>query len=318
MAPFARIPILVLALLLGATGAQSGTAWRLELPGQVEVQGQVVRLRDVASRPVPAAAGQLVLVGQGQPGTTVTLARATILRRLVEAGLAEGVSLHGSQAVKVVFTGRLVTAESLRAEIRRVVQDLVPPGRTGAPAPWFELDLPTTSLGVNGQPTVEVLRSNPLEPGRNQVRIGLVTDHGRQELAATVVLHFFGEVPTARLAVDRGVPLTEDLFDWAWLDLSELAGEVVAGRAALQGACAGRTLPAGERLRQADLKPLPVVKAGDTVDMQIQRGGLVVTVRALARQAGCLGQTIPVRNELNGRLVNARVSAPGLVEWRSQ
>ena len=40
------------------------------------------------------------------------------------------------------------------------------------------------------------------------------------------------------------------------------------------------------------------------------------TVRALARQAGCLGQIIPVRNEMNGRLVNARVLGSGSVEWR--
>ena len=76
-------------------------------------------------------------------------------------------------------------------------------------------------------------------------------------------------------------------------------------------------MTAGDQLRAGDLKPIPAIRAGDMVDLEIQRGGLTVTVRGLARQAGCLGQTIPVRNELNGRLVNARVKGPGLVEWRN-
>ena len=46
------------------------------------------------------------------------------------------------------------------------------------------------------------------------------------------------------------------------------------------------------------------------------RGSVAVTLRCVARQPGTLGQTIPVRNELNGQLVNARVAGPGLVEWR--
>ncbi len=58
------------------------------------------------------------------------------------------------------------------------------------------------------------------------------------------------------------------------------------------------------------------MRAGDAVEMTVIRGTVTVTVRATARQPGCLGQTIPVRNELNGRLVNARVAGPGLVEWR--
>lgn len=308
----------LLLLQLGALGAQALPAWRLMLPEQVEIAGQAVRVSDIAAEPVPAAAGQVVLVGQGQPGSSVTLDRKTILRRLVQAGLAAGVSLQGSETVRVTFTGRRISSESLRQDLRRAVQPLVPAGRAGAPAPWFELILPELRLGLVGTPTTEILRSNPLEPGRNQVRVALVTAAGREELSITAVLHCFEEVPTARLAIGRGTPLEEDLFDWAWLDLSEVTGPVVTGRLSLRGACAGRTLPAGDRLRQGDLKPVPVINAGDTVDMQIQRGGLVVTVRALARQAGCLGQTIPVRNELNGRLVNARVTAPGLVEWRSQ
>ena len=82
------------------------------------------------------------------------------------------------------------------------------------------------------------------------------------------------------------------------------------------GASPTRNLKAGDYLRQSDLKETPIILAGDSVELRVNRGQVVVSVRALARQNGCLGQTIPVRNELTGRLVNARVAGPGLVEWR--
>jgi flagella basal body P-ring formation protein FlgA len=69
-------------------------------------------------------------------------------------------------------------------------------------------------------------------------------------------------------------------------------------------------------LRQADLRDTPLVRAGDTVDLAVQRGSVVVTVRATARQDGVLGQIVTVRNDINGKLATGRVSGPGLVEWR--
>ena len=114
----------------------------------------------------------------------------------------------------------------------------------------------------------------------------------------------------------RDQPLDEGQFEWRWVDLSEIPGGMVACRDQLRGASAARTMRAGDPLRTSDLKPTPVIRAGDPVELIVQRGGVSVSVRAMARQAGCLGQTIPVRNEMTGRLVNARVAGPGLVEWR--
>ncbi|MBE0565132.1 MAG: flagellar basal body P-ring formation protein FlgA, partial [Krumholzibacteria bacterium] len=163
---------------------------------------------------------------------------------------------------------------------------------------------------------LEVERTRPLEPGRNAVRFELVDGPRREAFPGTVVLHAYAEIPTARLAVPREAPLGPDQFTWTWRDLAELPAGAVVGRESLAGAAAARTLAAGDELRSSDLREIPLVRAGDVVDLRVLRGNVAVTVRCTARQAGCLGQTIPVRNELNGRLVNARVAGPGLVEWR--
>jgi len=159
-------------------------------------------------------------------------------------------------------------------------------------------------------------RRTPLAPGRNLVRVQVVAGDHRESFTASVVLHCFAEIGYAVRNIGKHTPLRADHFTWQWQDLAELPHGASAGRAKLEGASTTRGLTAGDLLRQADLQETPLILAGDPVELKVVRGKVSVTVRAFARQQGCLGQTIPVRNELTGRLVNARVAGPGLVEWR--
>jgi flagella basal body P-ring formation protein FlgA len=143
-----------------------------------------------------------------------------------------------------------------------------------------------------------------------------VNGNRRESFPATVILHQFGEVARAVKDLSREQPVHENLFTWQWQDLADLERGLAIGRSSVTGASLTRNLPAGANLREADLKETPLILAGDPVELQVRRGQVAVTVRAFARQNGCLGQTIPVRSELTGRLVNARVAGPGLVEWR--
>ncbi len=120
----------------------------------------------------------------------------------------------------------------------------------------------------------------------------------------------------ARTPVARPRRSRSTQFAWEWRDLTTVGPGLAVGRAAVEGRSAGRALAAGEPLRQADLRATPLVRAGDAVDLAVQRGSVVVTVRATARQDGVLGQIVTVRNDINGKLATARVSGPGLVEWR--
>jgi flagella basal body P-ring formation protein FlgA len=291
-------------------------AWVLELPEEHVSRGASVTVAELAQGSVPAVAGQVVVVGRGQAGSVVQLQRSLILRKLVEAGCASGVVFRGASVVKVEFQGQVLAVDDLRQAIRLRLQGLVPPGQEGGPAPWFEMDMPELELQTSDQPVIKLTRNNPLPAGRSQVRVQILADDLRQTIPVNVIMHVYGEIPTARIRVDKSTPLTPELFDWQWLDLAEVKGRPVTSRELLAGSCCTRTLAAGDRLRLNDLKAIPLVRAGDMVELQIQRGGLLVTVNALARQDGTEGQTIPVKNQLNGRLVNARVTSPGKVEWR--
>ncbi len=308
--------VLILAVSAVCGTAEAGAVWRLDLADTAVVHGATATLKDVARGPVPAGAAALVLHAGGRPGTAVRLSRQGVLRRLVDAGLAGGVRLSGAQDCVVVYEGEDISSEALTAEMRRQVQALVPASEAGAPAPWFELELPALDLAARGDWSVSLETRGLLEPGRNLLRARVTDGHHRRTLPVTVILHQYGETAEFARDASRGDAVTEDHLRWTWTDLAGVDAGLAVGRASVQGRSAARSLRVGDPLRRADLKETPLVLAGDPVELRIVRGGVAVSVRAHARQDGCEGQTIPVRNELTGRLVNARVAAPGLVEWR--
>jgi len=309
---------LAAALILMASAASVSLAgtWNLALPDTVILDRDVAVLGDVAGGPVPAGAQDLVIRAGLKPNAVVTVSRRDILRRLVTAGLAGGVRFTGVEICHLLFEGREVTPENLKQEVNVKVQKLVPTAYPGAPDSWFELELPRVKLASAGNWKISCDRNRQLIPGRNLVPITVVDQDRKESFTATIILHQFGEVGRARSEIARDLALEEDLFSWEWMDLADMKRGLSVGRASTYGASSTRKLSAGAFLREADLKVTPIVKAGDPVELQISRGLVAVTVRAIARQNGCLGQTIPVRSEVTGRLVNARVSGPGTVEWR--
>ena len=302
--------------VLAPDGAEAARPWRVVLPDTVELQGGKVLLRDLSTEPVPAGPGRIVVYAGGKPNTVVAVSRQIILRKLVTEGLSSGVLFQGAEVCQIVFAGRELNGDVLSGEIRKALQDLVPVSEAGAPDAWFELDYGEQRLSAAGDWRVELGRRTVLKAGRNLIQVRVISGPKTENFSASVILHSFGEVARATRNIPRDTALSEAHFNWSWQDLSEIPNGVSAGRYALEGASATRSLSAGSLLREADLKETPLILSGDAVELVVMRGQVAVTVRAFARQQGCLGQTIPVRNELTGRLVNARVAGPGRVEWR--
>ncbi len=311
-----KLTALVIVLLGAAGPVWAAGSWNLVLPDTVILDDDVATLGDVATGPVPARARDLVIRAGLKPNSVVEVSRQDILRRLVTAGLARGVRMKGASHSQLIFVGRELTDGDIRREVRRAIQPLVPPSHPDAPDSWFDLDLPQIELSTAETWTVDCDRTEKLEPGRNLVRLRIVDGRREESFSATVTLHHFGEIGRIQNKLTRNQALEESMFDWQWKDLAELDRGLAVDRTSVQGASPTHNLKAGEYLRQADLKETPLILAGDSVELQVMRGQVAVAVRAIARQNGCLGQTIPVRSELTGRLVNARVAGPGLVEWR--
>ncbi|MFH2052318.1 MAG: flagellar basal body P-ring formation chaperone FlgA [bacterium] len=306
---------LLLAVLLGGLAGRAD-AWVCTLPDSLTVDGDRLTLGRLSTSPVPPGVAGLNLLAGGQPNTTVNLDRKTVLRKLVSGGLAAGVQFRGAPATTVIFAGATVAANDLVRAMQEALAPLLPAAEPGAPATWFEVEYGRGGVGAVGAWRLVPLDNAVLAPGRQQVRFRFEDDLHTEIIPVTVIVHRYGELATPLRAIGHDQELSADMFAWEWADLATGTKGRVVGRRVLEGTCAARTLTPDTQLLEQDIRSIPVVRAGDPVELAVRRGGVAVSVRAFARQDGTLGQTIPVRNELTGDLVNARVVGPGSVEWR--
>ncbi len=311
-----EVALAAFAGVLVLTGG-AASAWVLELPAELEVAGPVVTLGDVTGgATMPDEAADLVLVGKGLPGRTYRVTRRGLLRKLSGRRLADDVVLRGAETCVLTVTGTTVNGDVLKGALAAVLQPWLPASDDGSPASAVAVEGELPDVAVGSEWSLELVNPGRLTPGRNLVPVKVASAGHAVRFTATVRCHAYGEVPRLRTALRKGDPLLEEHVVWEWRNLSQVPNGAVVGRDALTGMCAARSLTAGDELREADLKRTPLVRQGDPVELVLGRGGVEVTLRATARQDGAAGQVVSVRNELDGRLVTARVTGPGRVSWR--
>jgi flagella basal body P-ring formation protein FlgA len=94
---------------------------------------------------------------------------------------------------------------------------------------------------------------------------------------------------------------------------SELTGEPVALASDVVGLAARRPVRLGAALRAADLMKPELVQRNETVTLQYQVPGIVVTLRGKALDSGAEGDTVSVLNIESKRTVQGTVTGPGRV-----
>lgn len=309
----ARAPLLLLLVALAAP--PTARAWVLELREAWSTDGAVVRLGDVATGGLPADAAALVLAADVAPGETLTVDRGAVLRRLVTERLATGVVCRGPERCVVTFAATRLEPARIESALRAALASWLPPAAPGGPPTTLEFagDLPSPAL--DGEWSLALIEPRPLQAGRNLVRVRLDAGRGAARFTATVICHLHGEIARARVDLQPGQIPDGDRVAWEWCDLAGLRGGELVGRAAAAGMTCVAPLAAGAILRQAAVRRTPLITAGQRVELVLDRGGVSVTTMAVAREDGAGGEQISVRNELDGRLVRARVEGPGRVAW---
>jgi flagella basal body P-ring formation protein FlgA len=71
------------------------------------------------------------------------------------------------------------------------------------------------------------------------------------------------------------------------------------------------SLAAGAILVAQDITEPVVVKAGETVTVQVINGGVTISLNAVADETGRIGDTILLTNPSSGRRFSAQVTANG-------
>ncbi len=309
-----RLPLLLLTTMAAVlvTVVAAG-AWTLELAETVEVTGGTARLADVTDATVPDAAADLVVAAGGRPGAAVTVTGRAILRRLVMAGLADGVVLAGSDRCRISFAGQAVDMSELTEQIRTLLMQHVPESDPDAPPSWLALEIPAIDVHAAGSWELEWPDARNLRPGRNLVTVQLRDGNRRRRISVAAELHAYARAAAPISTVQRGQIPVASAMQWIWSDLAQAGHAPVTDARALAGMRAVRDLAPGEVVNQDDLEPEPLVRRGELVDLVVRRGGIAAVVRAKCRQDGLLGETVSVINEFTGRPTVARVTGPGVV-----
>lgn len=308
-----RMRLLLMSLVLTAVVAGPAAAWTFELADSVAVSAGNVCVRDLAQGPVPAEAGAVVVVPGVRPGYRARVSRQTVLRRLVQARLADRVTLGGATHCEISVAGRTVRNDTLTDRIRELLDGHLPPAAAGAPPTWLETEVPAIDLVTAGSWNVSWPEPRTLTPGRNLLTLAVTTDHGTRRVSVTATAHIYGRTPQAVGRLHRDQTVESAQVGWVWTDLAAAPHDVITDPRMLTGMVLARDIDPGEAITAGALAAQPVVARGEKIELVVQRGVTRAVVAAECRQDGQLGQMVSVLNLLTRRLVVARVTAPGVV-----
>ncbi|MCP4146007.1 MAG: flagellar basal body P-ring formation protein FlgA [bacterium] len=304
----------ILSILI--LNASSAFGWTVELQQSATVSSLNIKLADVCSNDIPEEYADIILAGNGAPGNKTCISRQQILRKLVFANASAKVRFTGNDYCTVTSAGSQISENKLQKVLIKELSKLLPGKKPGAPESSIELvgKLPEVTISSGWNLTLDTSRT--LTPGRNLVRVRLNSGQQNTRFTVTVTCHIWGETASINSLTHEGQLIEPHMVSWSWSDLSETDKAIAIGRESVIGMVAAKRLTEGLTIREPDLNAVPLVHQGEPVEMKIERSGIAVSATGVARRDGALNQIVPVRSDIDGRIVSGRVIGPGLVAWR--
>ncbi|SDS67654.1 flagella basal body P-ring formation protein FlgA [Halopseudomonas xinjiangensis] len=156
---------------------------------------------------------------------------------------------------------------------------------------------------------------SPAAPvGRVTVRVSCESDEARWRLFVPAKVSLFEQVLVTRRPLARHEVIQPTDMALLERDVGLLGDQYLTDPAQALGKRAKRQLPGDTVIGSNHLENDEVVKRGDKVVISAANSQISVRMPGEALQAGTVGSQIRVRNTRSGRVVTARIIAPGQVE----
>jgi flagella basal body P-ring formation protein FlgA len=302
-----------------ADDPRDGIALQIHLPREVTIRDDELKLGQVAvvhgDESLVAIASSISLGRISLPGQKVVVDRSTILSRLACSGIStDKVILTGAQAITVEQQRQVIKGTELveiaksllkkhpaassahQWEAVRIPRDLILPG----PSRDVRLSPQLAKNGSTNQARVRItVLANGNELATREVNLYLKYNCRR---AVTLV-----EIPTGTVISPQNVEIEQALSD---------RPEPADWRPPY-GLIARRRLPAHATVSPDMItaaKSPVVVKRNETVVIQVELPGIMVTAMGKTMQEGHVGEHIKVRNCDSQRIILCRVGEDGTVE----
>lgn len=302
-------PVVGASSAAGSVAADSAGTWSVRLLPAAVVDGEVVRLADIARIEGDPALGAVVVSWSPPPGTERVIPRS-IAAQALAGRFARPIEVGGVDAARVRRVGRGTAAIDAEGLTRRAGAELIArrPDLAGETVA-FRVDLDPARIPA-GPASTEILLSN-LQGDRVAGRMLVDYDRGYRRI---VPFALEGETVrsewrAARFIRSGAVVVPEDVRRL------EVRAGLALRRAPYHdspvGLVARKNVREGAPLSQDLFGRMITVKKGDKVVVRSDNELICVEIQGVALEEGDVGDTIAVRNLKSGRSIRAVVRGPG-------
>lgn len=121
------------------------------------------------------------------------------------------------------------------------------------------------------------------------------------------------ELPVLKNNLRNGDVISEHDLDFVTVRSADVAQNAITDKNALIGQMPRRVLGAMKPLMQNDIESPVLVKKGETVNVVLKNGALMLTMKAQAAQSGAEGETVRIVNTTSKKTLDAVVTGPQMV-----
>jgi flagella basal body P-ring formation protein FlgA len=281
--------------------AAETTPWRIRFLDAAVVQGERVRLGEVAS-PVGDMPERLwreyslreLWPSPPENSKAVSMTRPRLQEAVVATmnDLAPFCLFPGSLALQ--RGGVVIGKDEVQA---RVVKSLTPLlGGVDGEASFKDFRIPQQIFLKHSGQTVEVVPQKKVEPGRVNFRIVVSELDGSavQRISGSVFMDVWANVPCAAVPLNKGDIIGPASITHTRVNLALHRGEPWDGRGGSWRAV--RPIGLNQVISRSDIGHIPTVTKGSAVTLLYESKSIRLVVPAEALSDGVAGESIPVRN----------------------
>lgn len=304
---------------LHAVAAPSGQPATVILKSAVEIDADVIRLKDVAALNGSSPAGVDMLgetvVGRAPlPGQTRFVDIDYIRIRLKQADVdTDRLVFSGAADVRITRKSASLPVAEIEKAVEMAIRSRMP---------WRSEAVTIRDIHFD--------ESVPLPRGRLSYRI--VSNRNEDYLGQTLLaLHLFVDgAPIRKIWVNATISVMSDVvvvnrplgrqqtvtaadLNLERRDLADLPSDAVRRVADVIGNRTTRMIYPGTVMQTGMITLPPLVRRGDIVKIIASKGPMTITATGMVKQQGAKGDLVRVVNTDSNRIVTARVTGPGAV-----
>jgi flagellar basal body P-ring formation protein FlgA len=295
-------------------GSTNIAKYSIDLKPDATVQSDVILLKDVAELTGPDSTRirQLGLIELGASpafGSVRTLSRYQIAEAVQKtAGLLPAEGITGAATTQIKFQGNPVNPNEIMELLKSYLVNM---------GNWNQSDIQIDSLGnVNGielPPGKCVLQisSSGLTLGRRNILAPIeIVQKGKtlRSFWVSAGVRIKADIVIAVKKVVSGDVITADAVSKTSVEITDLRTSYARNPETIVGKIARKAFYPGDLLTNDAVSEPFLVKHGDTVNLQLQRNGVILNSTVQAEQDGRLGQIIRVRNRDFSAVLKAQVT----------